>query len=70
MPVALRALFPAHLSMQVGDVLVTFAASIEVPAVIRFLHPVHNFVIIQYDAASIAGTPVKSARLAAEPPLV
>ena len=50
--------------------LVTIAASIEVPATIRFLHPVHNFAIIQYDVTAIGDTPVKSAQLSTRQPTV
>jgi S1-C subfamily serine protease len=32
-----------------GDVLVTIAASIEIPAKVVFVHPIHNFSIVQFD---------------------
>ncbi|KAJ0410543.1 hypothetical protein ATCC90586_006567 [Pythium insidiosum] len=32
-----------------GDVLLTIAASVEIPAKVVFVHPVHNFSIVQYD---------------------
>ena len=35
-----------------GEVAVTFAASLEVPARIVFLHPTHNFALIQYDPSA------------------
>ena len=31
-----------------GDVRVEFASTVEVEATIRFLHPTHNFAIVQY----------------------
>ncbi|CAK4637519.1 unnamed protein product [Aphanomyces euteiches] len=49
-----------------GDVLVTVAASIEVPARIRFVHPIHNFAIIQYDPKLLGETRLESIRLSNE----
>ncbi len=34
---------------------------------IRFLHPVHNFAVLQYDVAAVGDTPIKSARLGTLP---
>ncbi|CAI5731651.1 unnamed protein product [Hyaloperonospora brassicae] len=36
-----------------GDVLITIAATFEVPAKVVFVHPVHNFSIVQYDPKSL-----------------
>lgn len=36
-----------------GDVLVTIAASVEVPAKVVFVHPVHNFSIVKYDPSQL-----------------
>ena len=38
-----------------GECAVTFAAAVEVPAKVRFVHPTHNFALIQYDPAHFAG---------------
>ena len=48
------------------DLSVTVADSIIVDAKVRFLHPVANYAIIQYDPAFV-DAPVKSAKLATEP---
>jgi S1-C subfamily serine protease len=45
----------------IGDVTVTFAGSLEVPAKIVQLHPLHNLAIVSYDPASIGDTPVRNA---------
>jgi hypothetical protein len=49
----------------IGDVTLTFAASLEIPGSILFLHPVHNFTLLQYDPALIGDTPVTEVALAA-----
>ncbi|OQR95789.1 pro-apoptotic serine protease [Thraustotheca clavata] len=49
-----------------GDVVVTVAASIETPAKVLFVHPVHNFSIIQYDPALLGDTRLESAELSDE----
>ncbi|KDO31320.1 hypothetical protein SPRG_03936 [Saprolegnia parasitica CBS 223.65] len=49
-----------------GDVVVTVAASIETPAKVLFVHPVHNFSIIQYDPALLGDTRLESAELSSE----
>jgi S1-C subfamily serine protease len=54
---------PVHM----GDVMLTFAGSVRVPAQVAYVHPVHNLAIVRYDPALIAGTPVTSARLRDEP---
>eukprot|EP01137_Pigoraptor_chileana_P033156 Opistho-2@23647 len=45
----------------VGDVVISFGGSFEVPARPIFLHPVHNFAIVKYDPALVGDTPVQSA---------
>ena len=40
---------PLQLVGSMGEVCVTFAASVELPARLVFLHPTHNFAVIQYD---------------------
>ncbi len=51
----------------IGDVTVTFAGSLEVPARVEQLHPFHNLAIVSYDPASIGDTPVKTARFDTRP---
>ena len=50
--------------VSVGDVSVTFAGTLQVPARVKYIHPLHNLAIIQYDPKLIGTTPVKSAKLA------
>ncbi len=45
----------------IGDVTVTFAGSLEVPAKVEQLHPLHNLAIVSYDPATIGDTPVRAA---------
>ena len=51
----------------IGDVTVTFAGSLEVPARVVQLHPLHNLAIVAYDPASIGDTPVASASFNLDP---
>ena len=50
-----------------GDVRVEFACTVEVAATARFLHPTHNFAVVEYDPAAIDGDCVASAELSASP---
>ncbi|TVQ86760.1 MAG: PDZ domain-containing protein [Deltaproteobacteria bacterium] len=45
-----------------GDLRVSFAGQASIPASVRYLHPVHNLAVIQYDPALLGDTPVRSAR--------
>lgn len=45
--------------ISVGDIFVTFANSIIIPAKLVFLHPFYNYVVISYDASLIGETPVR-----------
>lgn len=55
--------------LALGDVTVTIGASLQVPAEVLWLHPVHNLAFVRYDPALVGDTPVRSVRLAAgEPP--
>ncbi len=50
-----------------GDVRLTIAGTLEIPAQVRFVHPVHNLAFVQYDPALLAGVPVRSAELRSDP---
>ncbi|CAI5746512.1 unnamed protein product [Peronospora destructor] len=50
-----------------GDAMVTFASTIMVPAHVVFVHPVHNFAIVQYDPKLIGSTPIESCQVASKP---
>ncbi len=46
--------------VSIGDVSVTFAGTLQVPARVKFVHPLHNLALIEYDPKLIGTTPVKS----------
>ncbi|KAE9035569.1 Pro-apoptotic serine protease [Phytophthora rubi] len=52
-----------------GDVLITIAATVEVPAKVVFVHPVHNFSIVQYDPKALGAVAdhIESVALAEKP---
>ncbi len=50
--------------VSVGDVSITFAGSLQVPAHVAYIHPQHNLALVQYDPKLIGNTPVQSAKLA------
>ncbi|OQS02514.1 pro-apoptotic serine protease [Thraustotheca clavata] len=52
---------------RLGDVMVTFANTLVVPGKVLYVHPVHNFAIVQYDPRHIGDTPVQSARVSRSP---
>jgi S1-C subfamily serine protease len=47
-----------------GDITLTFAGSLETPARVEFIHPLHNLAVLRYEPALIGDTPVRSATLA------
>jgi pro-apoptotic serine protease NMA111 len=50
-----------------GDATLTFAGSLEVPAEVAWIHPLHNLAVLRYDPALIGDTAVRSARFSTEP---
>lgn len=50
--------------VSLGDVSVTFAATVQVPGHVVYVHPLHNLAIVAYDPKLIGATPVREARLA------
>jgi len=49
------------------DVKLIFADTVEVPATIKFVHPLHNLALLQYDVNLLNGDRVQSARLLNKP---
>ncbi|MEO0600454.1 MAG: trypsin-like peptidase domain-containing protein [Myxococcota bacterium] len=54
--------------VRLGDLQITFGGSLRVPGRVRYLHPVHNVAVVQYDPAHVAGVEVLSIELAEEGP--
>jgi len=53
-----------------GDAEITVGGSLRIPATVRFVHPLHNFSIIQYDPRLLGGTKLRSAKLRSQPPKI
>jgi S1-C subfamily serine protease len=53
--------------VSIGDVRLTFAGTLEIPARVVYVHPLHDLAVVQYDPALVGKTPVKSAVLATQP---
>ena len=47
--------------LEMGDVTITFAGSLQVRGDVRYVHPLHNLTVVAYDPALIGDTPVRSA---------
>ncbi|KAG0347221.1 hypothetical protein BG005_000313 [Podila minutissima] len=47
--------------ISIGDIFITFANSVIIPGRLVYLHPHYNFVVLTYDSALLADTPVKAA---------
>ncbi len=52
-----------------GDLVITFGGAVRVPGKLRYLHPIHNFGIIQYDPAAVSEGEVVAAELIDDPDL-
>ncbi|KAJ1960999.1 hypothetical protein GGI12_003498 [Dipsacomyces acuminosporus] len=52
---------------ELGDLSLTVAESVTIPATVVYLHPTLNFAIAQYDPALLGRTQTRSARLSAKP---
>ena len=48
--------------VSLGDARITIAGSLELPARVVWIHPLHNLAVVGYDPALIGDTPVRSAR--------
>ncbi|KAF9090199.1 hypothetical protein BGX27_002319 [Mortierella sp. AM989] len=53
--------------ISVGDIFITFANSVIIPGRLVYLHPHYNFVVLTYDSALLANTPVKAATFSDKP---
>ena len=53
--------------VSIGDVRLTFAGTLEIPAKVVYIHPLHNLAVVQYDPALVRGMPLRAATLTAQP---
>ena len=53
--------------VSIGDVRLTFADTLEIPAKVVYVHPLHNLAVVQYDPALLKGSQVRAAKLALAP---
>lgn len=50
-----------------GDIEITFAGQVRLPAQVIYLHPIHNFVVLRYDPALLEDTEVGEIQFRDEP---
>jgi S1-C subfamily serine protease len=53
--------------VSIGDVRLTFSDTLEIPAKVIYVHPLHNLAVVQYDPALLKGTHLRAATLTAAP---
>ena len=53
--------------LSIGDVRLTFSDTVEIPAKVVYIHPLHNLAVVQYDPKLLRGAKVQSAPLSKEP---
>ncbi len=53
--------------VSIGDVRLTFSDTLEIPAKVIYIHPLHNLAVVQYDPALLKGTQIQAASLTKEP---
>ena len=53
--------------VSIGDVRLTFSDTVEIPAKVIYVHPLHNLAVVQYDPALLKGSHVQSATLTTAP---
>jgi S1-C subfamily serine protease len=53
--------------VSIGDVRLTFSDTLEIPAKVIYIHPLHNLAVVQYDPALLRGTQVRAATLTKQP---
>jgi len=51
-----------------GDVFLTFAGELEIPAQVEFVHPTHNLTLLSYDPSLLGDTPVEAVKFREEMP--
>jgi S1-C subfamily serine protease len=53
--------------VSIGDARLTFGGTVEIPARVVYIHPLHNLAVVQYDPALLRGAAVRAAPLATQP---
>ncbi|HEV7431872.1 MAG TPA: PDZ domain-containing protein, partial [Steroidobacteraceae bacterium] len=53
--------------VSIGDVRLTFSDTVEIPAKVVYVNPLHNLAVVQYDPKLLKGSHVRSATLTAAP---
>lgn len=53
--------------VDLGDVTITFAGSLQIKGTVTYVHPLHNLAVVSYDPALIGDTPVRSAKFDVSP---